>query len=139
KISIGCVLMEDTTTVLTCAIGELGIFPAIALLDSALQIVCSNPLDSEYYDVDCAIKKILLVAYIITILEMDILLLSQTFQVIEVFTGCDGKPMIFASFCPILLTILKGCAAKHLPKIGHMIKGALVVNSAIPSLDKLKP
>lgn len=52
----------DATTVLSRAIAELGIFSAIALLDSALEIMYPNPIDSEYYGVACAIKKNLLVA-----------------------------------------------------------------------------
>lgn len=40
---------------------ELGIFSAIAILDSAVQIMYPNPVDSEYYDVACATKKTLLV------------------------------------------------------------------------------
>lgn len=58
------ILLEciDATTVLSCAIAKLHIFSAIALLDSALEIMYPNPMDSEYYDVACAIKKILLLS-----------------------------------------------------------------------------
>ena len=47
---------------LSCAIAELGIFSATALLYSTLQIMYPNTIGSEYYDVAFAIKKVLLVA-----------------------------------------------------------------------------
>lgn len=47
----------DATTVLSGVIAELGIFSAITLLDSALQIMYPNAMGPEYYDVACAIKK----------------------------------------------------------------------------------
>lgn len=54
RILFGCI---DATTVLSGVIAELGIFSAITLLDSALQIMYPNAMGPEYYDVACAIKK----------------------------------------------------------------------------------
>ena len=101
----------DATTVLSCAIGELGIYPAVDPLDSISSIMDPNIVGSEHYDVARGVQKILQdyksLQDILAILGMDELseedkltvsrarkiqcFLSQPFQVAEVFTGHLGK------------------------------------------------
>uniref|UniRef100_A0A672J4Q8 ATP synthase subunit beta n=1 Tax=Salarias fasciatus TaxID=181472 RepID=A0A672J4Q8_SALFA len=101
----------DATTVLSRAIAELGIYPAVDPLDSTSRIMDPNIVGSEHYDVARGVQKILQdyksLQDIIAILGMDELseedkltvararkiqrFLSQPFQVAEVFTGHMGK------------------------------------------------
>merc|ERR1719369_148016 len=99
------------TTVLSRAIAELGIYPAVDPLDSTSRIMDPNIVGAEHYDVARGVQKILQdyksLQDIIAILGMDELseedkltvararkiqrFLSQPFQVAEVFTGHAGK------------------------------------------------
>uniref|UniRef100_A0A6Q2Z5T4 ATP synthase subunit beta n=1 Tax=Esox lucius TaxID=8010 RepID=A0A6Q2Z5T4_ESOLU len=101
----------DATTVLSRAIAELGIYPAVDPLDSTSRIMDPNIVGAEHYDVARGVQKILQdyksLQDIIAILGMDELseedklivsrarkiqrFLSQPFQVAEVFTGHAGK------------------------------------------------
>ncbi|KAJ3592567.1 hypothetical protein NHX12_007694 [Muraenolepis orangiensis] len=101
----------DATTVLSRAIAELGIYPAVDPLDSTSRIMDPNIVGSEHYDVARGVQMILQdyksLQDIIAILGMDELseddkltvararkiqrFLSQPFQVAEVFTGHMGK------------------------------------------------
>ncbi|PIO30693.1 hypothetical protein AB205_0026790 [Aquarana catesbeiana] len=101
----------DATTVLSRAIAELGIYPAVDPLDSTSRIMDPNIVGHEHYDVARGVQKILQdyksLQDIIAILGMDELseedkltvararkiqrFLSQPFQVAEVFTGHLGK------------------------------------------------
>ncbi|XP_014814839.1 PREDICTED: ATP synthase subunit beta, mitochondrial [Calidris pugnax] len=101
----------DATTVLSRAIAELGIYPAVDPLDSTSRIMDPNIVGPEHYDVARGVQKILQdyksLQDIIAILGMDELseedkltvararkiqrFLSQPFQVAEVFTGHMGK------------------------------------------------
>uniref|UniRef100_A0A665U8N0 H(+)-transporting two-sector ATPase n=1 Tax=Echeneis naucrates TaxID=173247 RepID=A0A665U8N0_ECHNA len=101
----------DATTVLSRAIAELGIYPAVDPLDSTSRIMDPNIVGAEHYDVARGVQKILQdyksLQDIIAILGMDELseedkltvararkiqrFLSQPFQVAEVFTGHLGK------------------------------------------------
>lgn len=101
----------DATTVLSRAIAELGIYPAVDPLDSTSRIMDPNVIGNEHYDVARGVQKILQdyksLQDIIAILGMDELseedkltvararkiqrFLSQPFQVAEVFTGHPGK------------------------------------------------
>uniref|UniRef100_A0A8C6EFH4 ATP synthase subunit beta n=1 Tax=Microcebus murinus TaxID=30608 RepID=A0A8C6EFH4_MICMU len=101
----------DATTVLSRAIAELGIYPAVDPLDSTSRIMDPNIVGNEHYDVARGVQKILQdyksLQDIIAILGMDELseedkltvsrarkiqrFLSQPFQVAEVFTGHMGK------------------------------------------------
>ncbi|XP_061827652.1 ATP synthase subunit beta, mitochondrial-like isoform X1 [Nerophis lumbriciformis] len=101
----------DATTVLSRAIAELGIYPAVDPLDSTSRIMDPNIVGSEHYDIARGVQKILQdyksLQDIIAILGMDELseedkltvararkiqrFLSQPFQVAEVFTGHMGK------------------------------------------------
>lgn len=101
----------DATTVLSRAISELGIYPAVDPLDSSSRIMDANVIGEEHYNTARGVQEILQ-AYkslqdIIAILGMDELseddklivararkiqrFLSQPFQVAEIFTGHPGK------------------------------------------------
>ncbi len=101
----------DATTVLSRAISELGIYPAVDPLDSTSRILDPNIVGNDHYDTAQAVKQILQrykdLQDIIAILGMDELsdedklvvararkvqrFLSQPFFVAEQFTGLDGK------------------------------------------------
>jgi len=101
----------DATTVLSRAISELGIYPAVDPLDSTSRILNPHALGQEHYDTARNVQKVLQdykgLQDIIAILGMDELseddkltvararkmqrFLSQPFHVAEVFTGTPGK------------------------------------------------
>ena len=101
----------DATTVLSRAIAELGIYPAVDPLDSTSNMLDANIIGQEHYTVARSVQEVLQ-AYkalqdIIAILGIDELseddklvvararkiqkFLSQPFHVAEVFTGTPGK------------------------------------------------
>ena len=101
----------DATTVLSRAITELGIYPAVDPLDSTSRIMDPNILGDEHYDTARKVQEVLQhykeLQDIIAILGMDELsdsdklivgrarriqrFLSQPFGVAEAFTGMPGK------------------------------------------------
>ena len=101
----------DATTVLSRAISELGIYPAVDPLDSTSRLMDPAVVGQEHYDVAFEVQGILQryksLQDIIAILGMDELseedkltvararkiqrFLSQPFDVAKVFTGADGK------------------------------------------------
>ncbi len=101
----------DATTVLSRAISELGIYPAVDPLDSTSRILDARYVGQEHYDVAQRVKQILQryndLQDIIAILGIDELseedkvtvqrarkiqrFLSQPFFVAEQFTGIQGK------------------------------------------------
>jgi F-type H+-transporting ATPase subunit beta len=101
----------DATTVLSRAISELGIYPAVDPLDSTSRILSVSVLGEEHYSVARRVQQILQrykeLQDIIAILGMDELsedekllvsrarriqkFLSQPFAVAEAFTGQEGK------------------------------------------------
>ncbi|MBM7866569.1 F0F1 ATP synthase subunit beta [Heliobacterium gestii] len=101
----------DATTVLSRAISELGIYPAVDPLDSTSRILDPHVVGDEHYSVARGVQKILQrykeLQDIIAILGMDELseddkivvararkiqrFLSQPFHVAEAFTGAPGK------------------------------------------------
>ncbi|MDA8442456.1 MAG: F0F1 ATP synthase subunit beta, partial [Peptococcaceae bacterium] len=101
----------DATTVLSRAISEKGIYPAVDPLDSTSRILSPEVLGQEHYDVARGVQGILQrykeLQDIIAILGMDELseddkmvvararkierFLSQPFFVAETFTGTPGK------------------------------------------------
>ena len=101
----------DATTVLSRAISELGIYPAVDPLDSTSRILDPRILGDEHYEVARSVQKVLQkykdLQDIIAILGMDELsdddklvvararriqrFLSQPFFVAEQFTGMAGK------------------------------------------------
>ena len=101
----------DATTVLSRAISELGIYPAVDPLDSTSTILSPQVVGAEHYqcarDVQRVLQKYKELQDIIAILGMDELseddklvvararkiqrFLSQPFDVAKAFTGADGK------------------------------------------------
>merc|ERR1712045_781920 len=101
----------DATTVLSRAIAELGIYPAVDPLDSTSRMLDPRVIGEEHYNVARATQKLLQdykgLQDIIAILGMDELseddklivararkvqkFMSQPFHVAEVFTGTAGK------------------------------------------------
>jgi len=101
----------DATTVLSRAISEKGIYPAVDPLDSNSRILTRDAVGNEHYDVALRVQEILQrykeLQDIIAILGMDELsdedkvvvqrarkierFLSQPFTVAEAFTGTPGK------------------------------------------------
>merc|ERR1712045_293463 len=101
----------DATTVLSRAVAERGLYPAVDPLDSTSRIMDPNIIGYEHYDIARGVQKLLRdsksLQDIISILGMDELseedklkvararkierFLSQPFQVAEVFTGHAGK------------------------------------------------
>ena len=101
----------DATTVLSRAISELGIYPAVDPLESSSRILDPNVLGREHYETARAVQQVLekyrQLQDIIAVLGMDELgpedraavnrarriqrFLSQPFHVAENFTGLEGK------------------------------------------------
>ncbi len=134
----------DATTVLSRAISELGIYPAVDPLDSTSRILDPRTVGDEHYAVAREVQRILQtyksLQDIIAILGMDELseadklvvararkiqrFLSQPFHVAEVFTGSPGV------FVPLADTI-KGfkdiCDGKydHLPEQAFYMVGKI--------------
>ncbi|KAI8810489.1 P-loop containing nucleoside triphosphate hydrolase protein [Cladochytrium replicatum] len=116
----------DATTVLSRAISELGIYPAVDPLDSKSRILDPRIVGQEHYDIASGVQKILQsyksLQDIISILGMDELsdedkltverarkiqrFMSQPFTSAEVFTGYSGRfvklPDTIRSFKEIL-------------------------------------
>ena len=101
----------DATTVLSRAISELGIYPAVDPLDSSSRMLDAQIVGDEHYNTARSVQKVLQnyksLQDIIAILGMDELseedkqtvararkmqrFLSQPFHVAEIFTGRPGK------------------------------------------------
>lgn len=132
----------DATTVLSRAIAELGIYPAVDPLDSTSRIMDPNIIGMEHYQVARNIQKILQnyksLQDIIAILGMDELseedkltvsrarkiqrFLSQPFQVAEVFTGHAGKLVTMEQTIEGFSEILAG-KYDHLPEVAFYMVG----------------
>merc|ERR1712077_7219 len=132
----------DATTVLSRAIAELGIYPAVDPLDSTSRIMDPNIIGAEHYQVARNIQKILQdyksLQDIIAILGMDELseedkltvararkiqrFLSQPFQVAEVFTGHAGKLVTMEQTIAGFTEILSG-KYDHLPEVAFYMVG----------------
>merc|ERR1711909_216028 len=132
----------DATIVLSRAIAELGIYPAVDPLDSTSRIMDPNVIGAEHYGVARDIQKILQdyksLQDIIAILGMDELseedkltvsrarkiqrFLSQPFQVAEVFTGILGKFVSMRQTIDGFSEILAG-KYDHLPEAAFYMVG----------------
>jgi len=132
----------DATTVLSRAIAELGIYPAVDPLDSTSRIMDPNIIGAEHYAIARGIQKILQdyksLQDIIAILGMDELseedkltvararkiqrFLSQPFQVAEVFTGHAGKLVTLEQTIEGFQEILAG-KYDHLPEVAFYMVG----------------
>merc|ERR1719297_346086 len=132
----------DATTVLSRAIAELGIYPAVDPLDSTSRIMDPNIIGEEHYKIARGVQKILQdyksLQDIIAILGMDELseedkltvararkiqrFLSQPFQVAEVFTGHAGKLVTLEQTIEGFQEILAG-KYDHLPEVAFYMVG----------------
>merc|ERR1712121_359177 len=132
----------DATTVLSRAIAELGIYPAVDPLDSTSRILDPNVVGQNHYDTARAVQKILQnyksLQDIIAILGMDELseedkltvsrarkiqrFLSHPFQVAEVFTGLAGKLVPLKDTISGFNDILAG-KYDHLPEVAFYMVG----------------
>merc|ERR1719479_75552 len=132
----------DATTVLSRAIAELGIYPAVDPLDSTSRIMDPNIIGAEHYQVARNIQKILQdyksLQDIIAILGMDELseedkltvsrarkiqrFLSQPFQVAEVFTNNPGAFVDLDQTISGFKAILAG-KYDHLPEVAFYMVG----------------
>merc|ERR1712033_146333 len=139
----------DATTVLSRAIAELGIYPAVDPLDSTSRIMDPNIIGAEHYAIARGIQKILRdyksLQDIIAILGMDELseedkltvararkiqrFLSQPFQVAEVFTGHAGKLVTMEQTISGFTEILSG-KYDHLPEVAFYMVGDISEVSA---------
>ena len=144
----------DATTVLSRAISEKGIYPAVDPLDSTSRILDPRVIGQEHYqvarDVQGILQRYKALQDIIAILGMDELseddklvvararkverFLSQPFFVAEVFTGSPGK------LVPLADTIkgFKGLVAgeyDHLPEAAFYMVGS--IEEAVEKAAKL--
>lgn len=134
----------DSTVVLSRALSELGIYPAVDPLDSTSTILDPNIVGQEHYDVALGVQRVLQrykdLQDIIAILGMDELseedkktvfrarkiqrFLSQPFFVAEQFTGISGKYIPLSDTIKGFKEILDG---KHddLPETAFYMKGLI--------------
>merc|ERR1712218_482392 len=144
----------DATTVLSRAIAELGIYPAVDPLDSTSRIMDPNIIGEEHYKIARGVQKILQdyksLQDIIAILGMDELseedkntvararkiqrFLSQPFQVAEVFTGHLGKLVGLKDTIIGFKKILEG-ELDHLPEVAFYMVGD--INDVVEKADRL--
>jgi len=134
----------DATTVLSRAISELGIYPAVDPLDSTSRVLEPRVVGQEHYDTARAVQETLQryksLQDIIAILGMDELseedklivararkiqrFLSQPFHVAEVFTG---KPGIFVELEDTIRSFKEVVEGKHddLPEAAFYMVGGI--------------
>jgi len=146
----------DGTVVLSRALTELGIYPAVDPLDSTSRILDANYLGEEHYNVSRQVQQILQkykdLQDIIAILGMDELsdedkltvararriqrFLSQPFHVAEVFTGTKGKYVPVAETVKGFKEIIEG---KHddLPEAAFYMVGS--IEEAQERAEKIVP
>ena len=134
----------DATTVLSRAISELGIYPAVDPLDSSSRLMDPKILGEEHYNVARAVQGILQryksLQDIIAILGMDELseedkltvararkiqrFLSQPFDVAKVFTGSDGVQVPLAVTIASFKAVVAG-EYDHLPEAAFYMVGGI--------------
>jgi F-type H+/Na+-transporting ATPase subunit beta len=132
----------DATTVLSRAISELGIYPAVDPLDSTSRILDPVVVGQEHYDVARSVQGILQryksLQDIIAILGMDELseedkltvararkiqrFLSQPFDVAKVFTGSDGVQVPLEKTIASFKAVVNG-EYDHLPEAAFYMVG----------------
>jgi len=134
----------DATTVLSRAISELGIYPAVDPLDSTSRLMDPAVVGQEHYDVAFEVQGILQryksLQDIIAILGMDFLseedkltvararkiqrFLSQPFDVAKVFTGADGKQVPLEDTVSSFKAVAAG-EYDHLPEGAFYMVGGI--------------
>lgn len=145
----------DATTVLSRAITELGIYPAVDPLESTSRIMDPNIIGEEHYNVARGVQEILQrykeLQDIIAILGMDELsdedkilvnrarkiqrFLGQPFNVAEAFTGMEGKYVPLSETIRSFKEILEG---KHdeIPESMFLFCGS--IDDVIAKYEKSK-
>jgi len=134
----------DATTVLSRAISELGIYPAVDPLDSTSTILQPGVVGEEHYQVARQVQRVLQkykdLQDIIAILGMDELseddkqavsrarkiqkFLSQPFHVAETFTGTPGKYVEKADTIRSFKGLVEG-QYDHIPEQAFYMKGSI--------------
>ncbi len=134
----------DATTVLSRAISELGIYPAVDPLDSTSRLMDPAVIGEEHYNVARDVQGILQryksLQDIIAILGMDELseedkltvararkiqrFLSQPFDVARVFTGFDGKQVPLEDTISSFKAVVAG-EYDHLPEAAFYMVGGI--------------
>ncbi|WP_114951873.1 F0F1 ATP synthase subunit beta [Sphingosinicella terrae] len=144
----------DATTVLSRAISELGIYPAVDPLDSTSRVLEPRTVGQEHYETARAVQEILQryksLQDIIAILGMDELseedklvvsrarklqrFLSQPFHVAEVFTGIPGKFVQIDDTVRSFKAVVNG-EYDHLPEAAFYMVGG--IEEAVAKAEKL--
>jgi F-type H+-transporting ATPase subunit beta len=144
----------DATTVLSRAIAEKGIYPAVDPLDSTSRMLSPLVVGEEHYGVARQVQQILqrykALQDIIAILGMDELseedkltvararkierFLSQPFHVAEVFTGSPGKLVSLADTIKGFTGLIEG-NYDHLPEAAFYMVGS--IDEAVEKAQKL--
>lgn len=134
----------DATTVLSRAISELGIYPAVDPLDSTSRILDPQVVGEEHYqvarDVQGMLQRYKSLQDIIAILGMDELseedkltvararkiqrFLSQPFDVAKVFTGSDGVQVPLEDTIKSFKAVVAG-EYDHLPEAAFYMVGGI--------------
>ncbi len=134
----------DATTVLSRAISELGIYPAVDPLDSSSRILDPLVVGQEHYDVARSVQGVLQryksLQDIIAILGMDELseedkltvararkiqrFLSQPFDVAQVFTGSPGVQVPLEETIKSFKAVVAG-EYDHLPETAFYMVGGI--------------
>jgi F-type H+/Na+-transporting ATPase subunit beta len=144
----------DATTVLSRAIAELAIYPAVDPLDSTSRVLEPRTVGQEHYETARAVQSILQryksLQDIIAILGMDELseedklvvararkiqrFLSQPFHVAEVFTGFPGKFVQLEDTIRSFKAVVNG-EYDHLPEQAFYMVGG--IEDAVAKAEKL--
>jgi F-type H+-transporting ATPase subunit beta len=144
----------DATTVLSRAISELGIYPAVDPLDSTSRVLEPRVVGQEHYDtarnVQSLLQKYKSLQDIIAILGMDELseedkltvtrarkiqkFLSQPFHVAEVFTNIPGKFVQIEDTIKSFKAVVDG-EYDHLPEAAFYMVGG--IDEAVAKAQKL--
>ena len=144
----------DATTVLSRAISELGIYPAVDPLDSTSRVLEPRVVGQEHYEtaraVQATLQKYKSLQDIIAILGMDELseedkltvararkiqrFLSQPFHVAEVFTGIPGKFVQLEDTIKSFKAVVNG-DYDHLPESAFYMVGG--IDEAVAKAEKL--
>ncbi len=144
----------DATTVLSRAISELGIYPAVDPLDSTSRVLTARTVGQEHYEtarrVQEPLQRYKSLQDIIAILGMDELseedkltvnrarklqrFLSQPFHVAEVFTGIPGKFVQLEDTVRSFKAVVEG-EYDHLPESAFYMVGG--IEEAVAKANKL--
>ena len=145
----------DATTVLSRAISELGIYPAVDPLDSTSRLLDPAVIGDEHYavarDVQGILQRYKSLQDIIAILGMDELseedkltvsrarkiqrFLSQPFDVAKVFTGSGGKQVPLEDTIDSFKRVVAG-EFDHLPEAAFYMVGG--INEVIEKAERLE-